>query len=198
MASEDVQTNLRLPSDLKDKLQASAEEHGRSLSAEVAYRIEQAFELEIQEAESVANIRAAKEIVQKAHAQLDSKEIEVDMLRKHLSNLEGRAEVLNNTRESDIAAATKHLNVQIDGLVARLGSAEQESEALKLALDAQQQTIRLLGFGLMQISNAQDGDTSEVLNLKGALRQVAICISNGDLKAAAVRASDVAASMPPA
>ncbi|MFA9286958.1 Arc family DNA-binding protein [Comamonas sp. SY3] len=39
MASEDVQTNLRLPADLKDRLQSSAAENNRSLSAEVASRL---------------------------------------------------------------------------------------------------------------------------------------------------------------
>lgn len=45
MASEDVQTNLRLPADLKDRLQASAAENGRSLSAEVAIRLRDSFDL---------------------------------------------------------------------------------------------------------------------------------------------------------
>jgi len=43
MASEDVQTNLRLPADLKERLVASAAENNRSLSAEVASRLEQSF-----------------------------------------------------------------------------------------------------------------------------------------------------------
>lgn len=43
MASEDVQTNLRLPSDLKERLTASATENNRSLSAEVASRLEQTY-----------------------------------------------------------------------------------------------------------------------------------------------------------
>ena len=44
MASEDVQTNLRLPVDLKDRLVASAAENNRSLSAEVTSRLEASFE----------------------------------------------------------------------------------------------------------------------------------------------------------
>ncbi|CAN7705436.1 TraY domain-containing protein [Acidovorax sp. LjRoot66] len=43
MASEDVQTNLRLPGDLKDRLVASAAESNRSLSAEAASRLEDSF-----------------------------------------------------------------------------------------------------------------------------------------------------------
>lgn len=44
MASEDVQTNLRLPADLKDRLVASAAENNRSLSAEVASRLSSTYE----------------------------------------------------------------------------------------------------------------------------------------------------------
>lgn len=43
MASEDVQTNLRLPADLKDRLVASAAASKRSLSAEVASRLEASY-----------------------------------------------------------------------------------------------------------------------------------------------------------
>lgn len=43
MAFEDVQTNIRLPSDLKDRLVASAVENKRSLSAEVASRLERTY-----------------------------------------------------------------------------------------------------------------------------------------------------------
>lgn len=44
MASEDVQTNLRLPADLKERLVASAAESNRSLSAEVASRLEASYQ----------------------------------------------------------------------------------------------------------------------------------------------------------
>ncbi|MCD2164899.1 Arc family DNA-binding protein [Comamonas koreensis] len=44
MASEDVQTNLRLPADLKDRLHSSAAENNRSLSAEVSHRLMDSFE----------------------------------------------------------------------------------------------------------------------------------------------------------
>ncbi|MEJ8296151.1 Arc family DNA-binding protein [Delftia tsuruhatensis] len=43
MASDDVQTNLRLPANLKERLVASAAESNRSLSAEVASRLEQSY-----------------------------------------------------------------------------------------------------------------------------------------------------------
>ncbi|WP_416820267.1 Arc family DNA-binding protein [Delftia tsuruhatensis] len=43
MATEDVQTNLRLPADLKDRLQEAAAENNRSLSAEVTSRLSASF-----------------------------------------------------------------------------------------------------------------------------------------------------------
>lgn len=43
MPSDDVQTNLRLPADLKDRLVASAASSKRSLSAEVASRLDASY-----------------------------------------------------------------------------------------------------------------------------------------------------------
>ena len=63
MASEDVQTNLRLPSVLKDRLAASAAESNRSLSAEVSSRLEASYksedtmELVIDQAKQIRELR---------------------------------------------------------------------------------------------------------------------------------------------
>jgi plasmid stability protein len=43
MAREDVQTNIRLPEDLKDSLTAAAAKNGRSLTAEIVQRLEHSF-----------------------------------------------------------------------------------------------------------------------------------------------------------
>ncbi|QPS09656.1 MULTISPECIES: Arc family DNA-binding protein [Delftia] len=43
MASEDVQTNLRLPADMKNRLQEAAAANNRSLSAEVTSRLSASF-----------------------------------------------------------------------------------------------------------------------------------------------------------
>lgn len=43
MPSEDVQTNLRLPAELKERLADAANQNKRSLSAEVAARLEATF-----------------------------------------------------------------------------------------------------------------------------------------------------------
>lgn len=43
MTSEDVQTNLRLPAELKERVVKAAAQNKRSLSAEVAARLEESF-----------------------------------------------------------------------------------------------------------------------------------------------------------
>lgn len=44
MTSEDVQTNLRLPAELKERVVKAAAQNKRSLSAEVAARLEESFQ----------------------------------------------------------------------------------------------------------------------------------------------------------
>lgn len=39
----DVQFNLRVPAELKDKVRDAAEQSGRSINAEAQYRLEQSF-----------------------------------------------------------------------------------------------------------------------------------------------------------
>lgn len=43
MTSEDIQTNLRLPSDLKTRLKHAADASNRSMNAEVVARLEDSF-----------------------------------------------------------------------------------------------------------------------------------------------------------
>ncbi len=49
MAREDPQVNFRIPMDLLYKLRESQKHSGRSLSAEVVYRLERSFELELRD-----------------------------------------------------------------------------------------------------------------------------------------------------
>jgi Arc-like DNA binding domain len=44
MARDDPQVNLRIPADLKDRLDRASEKHKRSLTAEVVARLEETFE----------------------------------------------------------------------------------------------------------------------------------------------------------
>ncbi|OAJ61494.1 hypothetical protein A6V36_24285 [Paraburkholderia ginsengiterrae] len=43
MTSEDIQTNLRLPADLKERLKQAADASNRSMNAEVVARLEESF-----------------------------------------------------------------------------------------------------------------------------------------------------------
>jgi hypothetical protein len=43
MTSEDIQTNLRLPADLKERLRQAADTSNRSMNAEVVARLEDSF-----------------------------------------------------------------------------------------------------------------------------------------------------------
>jgi hypothetical protein len=43
MTSEDIQTNLRLPVDLKERLRQAADASNRSMNAEVVARLEESF-----------------------------------------------------------------------------------------------------------------------------------------------------------
>ncbi|WP_288254200.1 TraY domain-containing protein [uncultured Hydrogenophaga sp.] len=71
MAVEDVQTNLRIPGDLKERLQASADAAGRSLSAEAAYRLAASYEMEVV-AEELRRTLAAQHM----HSQAAKKQVE--------------------------------------------------------------------------------------------------------------------------
>lgn len=44
MARNDPQVNFRIPADLKDKLQQSADENSRSITAELVLRLESSFQ----------------------------------------------------------------------------------------------------------------------------------------------------------
>lgn len=41
----DIQFNLRIPEELKDKIKLAANENGRSINAEAQFRLEQSFEI---------------------------------------------------------------------------------------------------------------------------------------------------------
>lgn len=53
----DVQFNLRIPEELKDKVKDAAKESGRSINAEAQYRLEQSFTRHISATEIVENIK---------------------------------------------------------------------------------------------------------------------------------------------
>lgn len=46
MARTDPQFNVRMPADLKEKIEEAAKENGRSMNAEIVYRLQQSIEEE--------------------------------------------------------------------------------------------------------------------------------------------------------
>ena len=44
MARTDPQFNVRMPADLKEKIEEAAKENGRSMNAEIVYRLQQSLE----------------------------------------------------------------------------------------------------------------------------------------------------------
>lgn len=128
MAIEDVQTNLRIPSNLKEQLQASADAAGRSLSAEAAFRLGQAYELERSLDEMVGNVRAAREGVEMARHEIERLQSANQALAQTVAILEERLKTVNAARESDIAAATRHYEDRITHFVEKLKLAESRAE----------------------------------------------------------------------
>ena len=54
MARNDPQMNLRVPMELKEKIEKAALDNGRTITAEAVYRLEQSFFIEIMEHPSIA------------------------------------------------------------------------------------------------------------------------------------------------
>jgi len=82
MASEDVQTNLRLPADLKDRLQSSASENNRSLSAEVASRLEASY----RSSEGLVTKAEFEDSLRRAALRFESEQIMSAGIRTMLAN----------------------------------------------------------------------------------------------------------------
>jgi hypothetical protein len=65
MARTDPQINLRVPADLKKKIELIAIENSRSINAEVVQRLEQSFENKIGDLESVPTEELMKELAKR-------------------------------------------------------------------------------------------------------------------------------------
>ena len=65
MARTDPQINLRVPADLKKKIELIAIENSRSINAEVVQRLEQSFERKFGDLESVATEELMKELAKR-------------------------------------------------------------------------------------------------------------------------------------
>lgn len=69
MSREDPQFRIRLPADLKEKIEESAKDNGRSLNAEIVHRLGLSFLNDIR-ADELISAKDAVQIVQKAKEEL--------------------------------------------------------------------------------------------------------------------------------
>ena len=127
MATEDVQTNLRLPADLKDRLTASAAENNRSLSAEVTSRL-------------VASYRAANESFQREMeaqvaavlARADTLTLRVELIKSRMDNLFTRAHLISSeTERLTNAAKTDEDFAKVQAGMAEYGKIQAEAAELR-------------------------------------------------------------------
>jgi hypothetical protein len=65
MARTDPQINLRVPADLKKKIELIAVENSRSINAEVVQRLEQSFEQKFEDIDSVPTEELMKELAKR-------------------------------------------------------------------------------------------------------------------------------------
>lgn len=179
MATEDVQTNLRIPGDLKDRLMASAEAGGRSLSGEVAYRVARAYQLEVHSDELEAEVAVARNQIERLHFEVERWRAECQQARHELAAVYAKLEVLQHSKESDIAAATNLLSERVDFLAARAGAAEREAMGLSEALRSQKIMVRALAQFIVtqgKLSSPEPG-TEEIHE---HMQETARAVTGGD------------------
>lgn len=152
MAIEDVQTNLRIPSNIKEKLQASADAAGRSLSAEAAYRLAMAYELETDVTGLHAMIAALQSERQSVLNDRDRQESKIRSSTREVAKLEQQLSTIKDAREADIAAATKYLNERCDLLAEKASLFEQEARAQRETAEAMTRMNKLLGLFLQEVA----------------------------------------------
>ncbi|MES2187978.1 MAG: Arc family DNA-binding protein [Pseudomonadota bacterium] len=125
--TEDVQTNLRLPSDLKDRVVRAAAQANRSLSAEVAHRLEESF------------ARAGEDLKREIDSKIEAIQARLEMLvlRRTIveSRFEGQRERLGRlASESQRMAETAKTDAEFaaaEAKVAEIGDVERQIDVLQ-------------------------------------------------------------------
>lgn len=121
MKQTDPQYKLRLPQDLKDQIETSAKEAGRSMNAEIVARLERSFTAD-REVEEMA----FENVVEAAGLQR-----EIERLSKLLENQKAEAQKMMQEQSKAIAAEVlKHLHAEAD---AKIEEARQAVAELKAA-----------------------------------------------------------------
>ncbi|MDP3164390.1 MAG: hypothetical protein Q8N06_02885 [Hydrogenophaga sp.] len=138
MAIEDVQTNLRLPSNLKERLQGSADAAGRSLSAEAAHRLALSYELE----QATADLRSALGSLQTQHQTtlnyVDSLNTKIRSREREVAKLEERLQVVTDERKDrdDVVTVFQVLEQSITAAVNSLTTYDVRIQLAKSRLDS--------------------------------------------------------------
>lgn len=167
MATDDVQTNLRIPGDLKDRLMASAEAGGRSLSGEVAYRVARAYELEAQCEALTAQVAVGRDQIERLHMDVERWRAECQQARHELAAVHAKWDALKLSQQSEIAAATKSLGERLD-------AARERAAADEKALATQASLTRLMAQFVIsagQIAGKLPGVPGEVIDMMTAAAQ---------------------------
>lgn len=130
MSREDPQMKIRLPADLKDQIEASAKESGRSMNAEIVARLEGSFELRqpANNGDLVLDMYLAA--VRNELSTLDMRgqlvHMRVDALMQRYQSLERETAV----SKEDLSAMT---HAEIDQFEAKLSEFHQLDSELKTA-----------------------------------------------------------------
>jgi hypothetical protein len=77
MARDDLHFRLRIPEDLKARIEKIAAENGRSMTAEIVVRLERSFKLE----ETLEDLQASTEV---AHERIDDLQAQINSLAREL------------------------------------------------------------------------------------------------------------------
>ena len=126
MATEDVQTNLRLPADLKDRLVASAAENNRSLSAEVTSRLEGSYEAD----DGFALILDQSKQIKELRAKVMESNFVMAQAFRVLTGLDNDrdacVQALSTLMQKTTADATEHFKALLNEHLSRTGQTPEE------------------------------------------------------------------------
>lgn len=121
MARTDIQMNIRIPADLKAKVEAAAQESGRSVTAEIVVRLESTFPRQIEQ----ELLEARRDELDKIAWQTQFVEDELFKQRRHFARVS--ADVLSDEYQEHLALMVK--------AEARLKQLHEHRHAIELDID---------------------------------------------------------------
>ena len=96
MARNDPQMNLRVPMELKEKIEKNALENGRTITAEAVYRLEKSFESQVDNQHQIEIMQTAMiQVIMAAAKVFDKKGLEWSRIQENL--IEATKELAENT-----------------------------------------------------------------------------------------------------